>query len=210
MRGNGCRSLRLAFCGLVLEGLLVLVGSGCSSSRGPIAPKYIDPSFAPASVHEIVFVAVADIRVDKAQAFDARAFMIDGGFRWRYVKVLKERGYTLTFISDFGRILETTEDEITAADASWIDSLGPENNRWLFLVGVENLSIRTTFGRAAGAECLGVLFDRSAKKAVWRHEATFDFGVGGVVALAAYTQQTMAEYAMYGCIYNLFQHLPPR
>ena len=196
---------------LRLLSLMLLVAlAGCASANPPANPKYVDAGFKSATITSLLFVTIADVRRDKADTFTVQAFMEDSGFRWRYVKILKDRGYTLTFSKDFGQVRPMTEDDITAADPAWIDSLGSTEAQWLFLVGVQSLRHRSSSSRAAGAECLGAVVDRSAGRVVWRHEAAWDFGTPGPLSYILYSEQSMAAYAMYGCIHALVQHLPSR
>jgi hypothetical protein len=189
--------------------LLMLFGTSCTTT-GPIAPKYLDPSFVPATVDEIVLVSFVDIRHDKSLPFDLKDFM-ESTLRMGAVRRnLEEKGYTMSLADDFGQVHTITENEISVADASWVKSLGPQNAKWVLLVGLKDLSVHLTFGKRATAQCLGVLYDKTPGKAVWSHEAFQEARAGGLGGMLA-TDQWMGKDALLMCtVHGLFPQLPPK
>jgi hypothetical protein len=192
-----------------LMALLVLLGTSCATP-GPIAPKYLDPSFVPATVDEIVLLSFVDIRQDKSLPFDLKDFMESTNRMGALRKDLENKGYTMSFADDFGQVRTMSEDEIRAAEVPWVNALGPQNAKWVMLVGLKDLSVHIGFGKLAATQCLGVLYYKASGKAVWSHEARGKAAAGGLGGVLA-TDQWMGKDALLSCTaVGLFSQLPPK
>jgi hypothetical protein len=188
----------------------MVLGAGCATP-GPIAPQYLDPSFVPAGVQELTILPIADIRIDRSQTFNFQAFAPMGQY---HLRRLKRWGYAVSFAKDFGEIQDMSNDDLTVADPSWVMLLGPKGVRWIFLVALEDIASLTTFGKAVGVECLGILFDKMSGKTMWRHETIGEERVGGGIIGAiggwATPQQWVIAAAFRECIYGLIKQFPAK
>jgi hypothetical protein len=102
-----------------------------------------------------------------------------------------------------------SEDALLDQDPAWVASLGPDDARWVLVLGLEDIFDRTTFGRVFGAECRGWLFDKRSGRAVWRHQNTHQEGFGGLAGLmmGAFTPR---DLSVHECFRRLVQEIPSR
>jgi hypothetical protein len=137
----------------------MLLGVGCA-----IAPKYLDPSFVPATVDEIVLLSFVDIRPDKSLPFDLKDFMEGTKYMEAIRKDLERKGYTVSFSNDFGQVRSMSEDAIRAAEVPWASALGPQNAKWVMLVGLKKSSSPSDPGKPLRLNASGFSMTRPLAK----------------------------------------------
>ena len=161
-------------------------------------------SIGPAAGDTIAVLSVADTRKDKRVDFKKLT-----PIGHRTVKTgLKKSSYELAFQSDFGDVPEVTDEDLEYLDPSWVSDLGPDGERWVLLVVLEDAARKATFGSAFGTVCSGYLFDKSTGKAVWLDEATGTQGQGGLIGFAM--GSAMRGEAFASCANNLMASFPGR
>ena len=121
---------------------------------------------------------------------------------------LPRMGYQVKFAETLGGVSNITEDDIAREDISFVKNLGPENARWIFLVTLDDLAKRRTFGNASAAECSGILYDKNSGKAVWRHKAVHQYGEGTLVGMMM--AGTVRDVSVQGCAEDLLTQMPTK
>ena len=158
-------------------GFLVVVISGCAIE--PKEPIYLDPAFAEKNICEFVVVLpVFDARKDRSVEIDVNKIVRP------YVKeILEDKNYEVLLVSDFGKVANITYDDIEIADPTWINSLGPDDAKWVLLLTLEDLTSVLTFGSAASAEMHGILFDKLSGSIIWKDKGIGRGGQGGILGM---------------------------
>jgi hypothetical protein len=194
---------RVAFRRVVVVLLLVCCGSGALIAKKRQAPAYLDESFSPADVSEIAVLPAADLRKDltiEVKNLHEVGRNVSG-------KLLAKRGYDYRPRTDFGRVASIDADDVEYMDPEWVDRLGNDEDRWILLLVLEDLV--TKKGQAAfTARCSGYLFDRSAARAMWRHETTESLGSVGLGALTV--KKVARRGTVSSCFEELLKTLPDR
>lgn len=185
--------------------LAVVLVSGLSVAGGNSQSYPTDStSIGPSAGDTIAVLSVADVRKDKSVGFKKL-----NTIGHRTVKTgLKKSRYELAFQSDFGGIAAVTDEDLEYLDPSWVSDLGPDGERWVLLVVLEDAARKATFGSAFGTVCSGYLFDRSTGEAVWLDEATGTQGQGGLIGFAM--GSAMRGEAFASCTSNLLASFPGR
>ena len=185
--------------------LAVTLATGLSAARnkGPSYPTESD-TIGPSAGDTIAVLSVADLRKDKSVGFKKLTTI-----GHRTVKTdLKKSTYELAFHADFGETPEVTDEDLEYLDPSWVSDLGPDGERWVLLVVLEDAARKATFGSAFGTVCSGYLFDKSTGEAVWLNEATGTQGQGGLIGFAV--GSAIRGEAFASCAGNLMASFPGR
>lgn len=180
--------------------LLIYASLGLAGCGAAFSPHYLDPSFYEANVDFISVLPAVDIRKDRSVDLDEgwelktvkKGIGARGGTAYRF----KWKGYNPVYDNDFGGVDNISEDDLIAANSDWINKLGPEDSRWIFLFVLEDLVTRKTFGHTYATECSAVLYDKESGKAVWKHKyvrEAIQGGLGGLLTAGGTGQRLVRE-----------------
>ncbi len=177
--------------------------AGCASV--PFAPHYLDPSFSTADVDSITILPVADLRKDKSaqlgEDWENRFAKSGTTIYWTTERTFKKKkGFDVTFESDYGGVESVSEDDLLDTDPAWVKKLGPEKDRWILLLALEDTVSKVTFGKAFAIECSAIFYDKKSGKAVWKHKATREVGQGGLGAFLV-PDKTVLEDQLRFCLH---------
>lgn len=171
----------------------------------PLARKKVDRSawsFAPEDVERIAVLPVADVRKDHSIELKH----LDTIGHRAVQKSLKKSTYELAFLPDRETVASITPEDLDYMDSSWIADLGPEDERYVMLLVLEDIAKKKTFGSAFGSICSGYLLDHETGEAIWQSQQTGTAGQGGLLGMAM--GPAMRGGAFEACASNLMKELP--
>jgi len=182
---------------------ILIANSGAFAGKKHKNPQPLEPlPFAPAEVGTIAVVSVADIRKDKSVNLKKL-----NQIGQRTVKqALKKSTYDLVFTEDFGSVPEVTEDDLEYLDGSWVQQLGPKQQRYVLLLVLEDAARKKTLGAAFGTVCSGYLFDKETGETMWQAENVGTAGQGGLMGMMM--NSAMRSGAFQNCASKLMVGFP--
>jgi hypothetical protein len=175
---------------LLLVGMLMVAGCAATPRSSPI----LWPS-------KTAILPVADLRPDRSERQDVKHLLHNAYF----ARLFAHKGYYVTFVANGERLQRLQAGDLTAADATWMRSLGPTDARWLLLVALEEVRRTQTLESAFAAQCTGLLFDNAQGAVVWRNVLRHH-----EIAGADFPPEPWCSAVAQGCFRRLLRTLPHR
>ncbi|MBX3745860.1 MAG: hypothetical protein KF833_11185 [Verrucomicrobiae bacterium] len=192
--------IRSGCCWTSLAAAMVVLGTGCQAPRQPL---HLSAGFDARAVDRIVIPPVVDARPDSRIDIN-----IDKWTRNQARRVLKQKRYTVELWD--GQAGDTTypEEELIDPSPQFIQSLGPEDARWIMIFSVHDVTRKLTFGSTGNAELAAILVDKQEGLLVWRDKAIGRAGQGGLIGMLVVG--LVSQEAIQQATYKMIETIPKR
>lgn len=184
-------AIKLSLCALMLCVLQI----NCFAKRNKLPP---DPRFV--AIDQIVILPVVDTRPGKKDNVNLQSL------RKSAMNNLKRKNYAVDQTDNKGTAGDILEEDLNDAKPEWIKRLGPQQARWVMVVGLSEAHSKITFGSTGNAEVIGFLFDKQDGSVLWKGTGIGQAGQGGLMGMAMKGMMTGA--ALDNAMRNLLSGIP--
>jgi hypothetical protein len=184
-------TIKLSLCAL----MLCVLSLSCFGKRH--APP---PDLRFVAIDRVVILPVVDARAGKRDHVNLESL------RKSAMNRLKRKNYAVDQTENKGTAGDIIEEDLNDAKPEWIKRLGPQQARWVMVVGLSEAHSKITFGSTGNAEVIGFLFDKQDGSVLWKGTGIGQAGQGGLMGMAMKGMMTGA--ALDSAMANLLIGIP--
>src|SRR5580698_565896 len=157
----------------LLVGMLSIGLVNCAAKKIPKAPP--DPKFT--SIQKISVLPILDARPGSKAKVNLRSLQSS------VVNTLKRKHYPVGAEEATSSGGQIDVDDLESADPGVVKKLGPDADRWVMIVMLNDVHSKRTFWSTGNAEMSGYLFDKADGSLVWKGKGTGTAGQGGLLGM---------------------------
>ncbi len=184
---------------LLVACILTLIVLSPLQARKKTPPPPLDPRIT--AITNIVVLPVVDARAGKKASVNLDSL------RNSVVKTLDRKHYPAA-AGAAAPGAEIAIEDAQAASPAFIKNLGTPDQRWVFLVFLNDVVSKVTFGSTGNAQMSGFLFDKQDAQLIWSANGVGQAGQGGLIGIGF--KAMMKGEAINAAIMNLLAQLPNR